>query len=84
MATIIALLSRRFVILLAISFVLGSFGAYYLSGMLLDSIWDHFLEMTPGIFIWSVVAMLFIAIVTISSMVYKAAMQNPVTSLRYE
>lgn len=83
-ATIIALLSRRFVILLAISFVLGSFGAYYLSGMLLDSIWDHFLEMTPGIFIWSVVAMLFIAIVTISSMVYKAAMQNPVTSLRYE
>ena len=81
---IIALLSKKFLLLLAISSFLGCIGAYYLSDMLLDSIWDHFLDMTPDIFIWSIAIMFIVAITTISSMVYKAAMQNPATSLRYE
>lgn len=82
--SIIGLLSKKFLILLTISSIIGSIGAYFLSDMLLDSIWDHFLDMTPDIFIWSIIIMLIVAAVTISGMVYKAAMQNPATSLRYE
>ncbi|MEA1897016.1 MAG: FtsX-like permease family protein, partial [Bacteroidota bacterium] len=81
---IISLLSRRFMLLLLIASAFGAFGAYFLSDMLLDSIWDYYLDMTPGLFIWSILIMFLIAVVTISGLVYKAANQNPVDSLRYE
>ncbi len=81
---IIGLLSRRFMLLLLIASVFGAFGAYFLSDMLLDSIWDYYLDMTPGLFIWSILIMFLVAVMTISGLVYKAANQNPVDSLRYE
>ena len=83
-ALIIGLLSRRFMLLLLIASPLGAVGAYFLSDMLLDSIWDYYLDMTPGLFIWSILIMFLVAAGTISGLVYKAANQNPVDSLRYE
>ena len=81
---IIALLSRRFLLLLLIASALGAVGAYFLSDMLLDSIWEYYLDMTPGLFIWSILIMFLVAILSISGLVYRAAIQNPVNSLRYE
>jgi len=81
---IFLVLSRAFLINLAIASVLGCVGGYYLSLMMLDSIWEHFLDFTPGIYIYSVLIILLATIITIAGKIYQAAMQNPVSCLRYE
>lgn len=82
--TIFMVLSKGFLINLAISSTLGCIGGYYLSVMMLDSIWDHFLDFTPGIFLYSVLIIFTATLITIAGKVYLAAIQNPVTCLRYE
>jgi hypothetical protein len=77
-------LSKGLLINLAISSVLGCILGYYLSLMILDSIWDYWLDITAGIFIYSVLILLVITIATISGKIYQAALQNPVDCLRYE
>ena len=81
---ILLVLSKSFLINLAISCVLGCVGGYYLSLMLLDSIWDYFLDFTPGIYIYSVLIIIAATAVTISGKVYQAALQNPANCLKYE
>jgi ABC-type antimicrobial peptide transport system permease subunit len=81
---IFVVLSKGFLFNLAISSLLGCIGGYFLSVMMLDSIWDHFLDFTPGIFIASVLIIFMITMVTIAGKIYQAAMQNPATCLRYE
>jgi len=77
-------LSKGFLINLVISSVIGCVGGYYLSLMMLKSIWENFLEFNPGIYIYSVLIILVVTAATITGKVYQAAMQNPVTCLRYE
>ncbi len=77
-------LSKGFMINLIISSVLGCVGGYYMSLMMLDSIWDYWLDFTPGIYIFSVLIILVATLITITGKVYQAALQNPVKCLRYE
>jgi putative ABC transport system permease protein len=77
-------LSKGFLINLAISSLIGCVGGYYLSLMMLDSIWDYWLDFTPGIYIYSVLIILAATAATITGKVYQAALQNPVNCLRYE
>ena len=77
-------LSKGFMINLLISALLGCVGGYYLSLMMLDSIWDYWLDFTPGIYIYSVLIILVATLITITGKVYQAALQNPVDCLRYE
>lgn len=77
-------LSKGFLINLAISSLIGCVGGYYLSLMMLDSIWDYWLDFTPGIYIYSVLIILTATAATITGKVYQAALQNPVNCLRYE
>jgi len=77
-------LSKGFLINLFVSSVLGCLGGYYLSLMMLDSIWDYWLDFTPGIYIYSVLIILIATFITITGKVYQAALQNPVSCLRYE
>lgn len=77
-------LSKGFLINLAISSVIGCVGGYFLSLMMLNSIWDYWLDFTAGIYIYSVLLILVITAATITGKVYYAAMQNPVRCLRYE
>ncbi len=81
---IIVLLNKPFVLIIAIALFFGLIGGYYFSGMLLGSIWDHFLDFTADLFIWPVLLMFFMGIVTISGKVYHAAIRNPADSLRNE
>ena len=81
---IIVLLSRLFLLILLFSAIIGCVGGYYISLMLLDSIWDHFLKMTADIFILALIFVFVTTILTIIGKVYLAAIQNPVESLRYE
>jgi hypothetical protein len=77
-------LSKGFLINLAISSVIGCLGGYYLSLMMLDSIWDYWLDFNAWIYIYSVLIILVSTALTITGKVYQAALKNPVTCLRYE
>ena len=81
---IFIVLSKGFLINLAISALLGCIGGYYLSEMLLDSIWDQYLDFTPAIYIYSVIIILIATTSTIAGKIYQASLKNPVTCLRYE
>jgi len=81
---IMILLSRKFLIVLFIASVLGCAGGYYLSVALMDSIWDYFVTVGPGILLSAAFTMIFATILTLIVRISRAAMKNPVDSLRYE
>jgi len=78
------LLSKKFLIVLVIASVVGSAGGYYMSELLLDSIWDYFIEIKAGVMLLSALIMIAATVLTIIIKVGRAAMRNPVDSLRYE
>jgi len=81
---IMFLVSKKFLIVLAIASVLGCAGGYYMSVGLLDSIWDYFVEIRIGILVLSASIMIAATALTIIFKIARAAMMNPVDSLRYE
>jgi len=78
------LLSRKFIIVLLIASVLGCTGGYFMSEMLMDSIWDYYVDITAGIMLLSMIIIIASTLLTISTKVFRAAMRNPADSLRYE
>jgi putative ABC transport system permease protein len=78
------LLSRKYLMVLFISSLTGCAGGYYLSVMLMDSIWDYFVPVGAGILLLSTAIMVSATIITIIFRITKSAMMNPVISLRYE
>jgi ABC-type antimicrobial peptide transport system permease subunit len=81
---IMFMVSRKFLIVLAVASVLGCAGGYYMSGMLLDSIWDYFVEIKAGILLLAAIIMFVATILTLIFKITNAARKNPVISLRYE
>jgi len=81
---IMYLVSKKFLIVLVIASFAGCAGGYYLSNMLMDSIWDYFVQITPGVLVFSALIMFVATVATIIFKIVKAAMRNPVDSLRYE
>ena len=81
---IMYLVSRKFLVILGVASILGCAGGYYMSKMLLDSIWDYFVEIKAGIMIFAVFIIFSATIATIVLKIGRAAMRNPVDSLRYE
>jgi ABC-type antimicrobial peptide transport system permease subunit len=78
------LISSKFLIVLIIASLIGSAGGYYMSLKLLDSIWDYFVKIGIGILLVATLIIFAATIITILIKVAKAAMKNPVISLRYE
>ena len=81
---IIYLISKKFLIVLMIASVLGCAGGYYMSLIMMDSIWDYFAGIGAGILISAVLIIVVATAVTLSVKITRAAMKNPVDSLRYE
>ncbi len=81
---IMYLISRKFIVVLLIASVIGVAGGYYMSLMMLDSIWDYFIDITGGMLLLAVMIMFTATIATVMVKIMKAAMRNPVDSLRYE
>ncbi|WP_422356084.1 FtsX-like permease family protein [Roseivirga pacifica] len=81
---ITTLINRPFLILVSVGAVLGSVAGYYLTQMLMDTIWTYHMDMNSLTFIVPIVSILLIALISISGKVVNAARQNPVKSLRYE
>jgi hypothetical protein len=71
-------------VVLLIASILGCAGGYYMSVMLLDSIWDYFVDINAGILLLSASVMIIATVFTIIFRIGSAAMKNPVVSLRYE
>lgn len=78
------LLSKKFLIILLIASLLGCAGGYYISVALMDSIWDYFVKVGAGILLSAAIIMIIATILTLAFRIIRAAMKNPVDSLRYE
>ena len=78
------LVSRKFLVVLIISSALGCSIGYYLSLKLLSSIWTYYVQITAGMLILAVAIMVLSTVLTIVYKIGKAALRNPVDSLRYE
>lgn len=77
------LLSKDFVLLVIISCVIASpVALYFLQGWLQK--YDYRVSIGPGVFLISAVAAIIITLITISFQAIKAAVANPVKSLRSE
>jgi hypothetical protein len=82
-AQVWVLLSKDFIVLVMISCLIASpLALYFLHGWLVK--YDYRISIGPGVFLLSAVAALLITIVTISFQAIKAALMNPVKSLRSE
>lgn len=77
------LLSREFAVLVAIASLLAAPMAWYAMSRWLESFAFH-VQITPWVFIGASVLALTIALTTVSLHAVRAAMANPVKSLRYE
>jgi ABC-type antimicrobial peptide transport system permease subunit len=83
-ALIMYLVSRKFLVVLVVASVIGCAGGYYMSNMLMDSIWDYFVQIKSWVLILAASIMFVATILTIIFKIGKAALRNPVDSLRYE
>ncbi len=81
---IVWLAGKRFLIILLISSVVGRIIGYYVSNMLLDSIWDYFVDINAATLILASLILIVATVSTISYKIINAALRNPVDSLRYE
>jgi ABC-type antimicrobial peptide transport system permease subunit len=81
---IMYIVSKKFLIILFIASLVGCYGGYYLSLKLLSSIWDYFVQIKPGILILAASIMFTATLLTIIFKIGRAALRNPVDSLRYE
>jgi putative ABC transport system permease protein len=80
---IFLLLTREFVKWVIVANILAWPAAYYFMNKWLQN-FAYRIDLSAGIFIFSGLAALFIALIAVSSQGVKAALTNPVNSLRYE
>ena len=80
---IVAMLSKEFLILIAAANVIAWPVSYYLMNKWLED-FAYKTEIGIGVFLISGLAVLVIALITISFQAVKAAISNPVNSIRYE
>jgi len=81
---IMFIITKPFTILIIVFSILGCAGGYYLSDMLMDSIWGKYMSANTISFLIPLILIFVTSISTIVWRVYKAAMKNPANSLRYE
>ena len=78
------LLNREFIIIIGIASLLGSVLGYYFMKAFLGDVFDHHIEMGPGIFILSIAVIVVMALLTSGRKIYRASQLNPAESLKYE
>lgn len=74
--------SREFIIILSVASVLGSIGGYFLSDMLMASIWTYYVPQRAMPFIISIAILFLVSALTIGGKVIRAASVNPASILR--
>jgi putative ABC transport system permease protein len=82
-AQVLVLITRDFIVLVAISCVIASALAFYFLRHWLDGYYYR-ISLGVGVFVWSALGAIAIALVAVSFQAVKAALMNPVESLRTE
>lgn len=80
---IVGLLSKEFVILVGLANLIAVPVAWYFAGEWLSG-FAFRMSINPMLFVWTLVAALFLTLITVSFQTIRAAIANPVKSLRYE
>jgi putative ABC transport system permease protein len=83
-ANITRIINTEFVIILAISAILGTLASYWTVETLMSGIWKYYRSATATTFLISVAVMFLISGGAIAYKVYTAASMNPVKTLRDE
>jgi putative ABC transport system permease protein len=81
---IVAIINRRYLIILAIASILGSVLGYLMADALMASIWAYYMPIGLFAFILAIIILMLMATITIGGKVIKAALANPATTLRDE
>ncbi len=82
-AQVLVLITRDFILLVGISCLIASVVAFYFLRHWLDGYYYR-MQLGVGVFVWSALGAIVIALVTVSFQAVKAALMNPVESLRAE
>jgi ABC-type antimicrobial peptide transport system permease subunit len=78
------IINKQFVIILGIASILGGYIGSVLSGMLLDSIWEHFQRTTILTVLLSILALVIVSGLSIAYKIISTIRINPTTILRSE
>lgn len=81
--SILMIFSKEFVLLVLIGFVLAAPLAWFAMNAFLEQ-FEYKIDLTPGMFLMGFGVTMVIAMLTVGYRSFKAAVRNPVTSLRYE
>jgi ABC-type antimicrobial peptide transport system permease subunit len=79
-----ALISKPFLIIVGLSTLTGGVGGYYLSSMLLGSLWPVHVPISTISLAFPIALILVLSYALISIKVFTTMRKNPVESLRYE
>jgi putative ABC transport system permease protein len=80
---IVGLLSKEFLVLVAIANIVAAPVAWYLSGQWLAN-FAYRMAVNPMVFVWTLLIGLGITMITVGYQTFRAASSDPVKSLRYE
>jgi ABC-type antimicrobial peptide transport system permease subunit len=83
-ANISIIINKQLIIVLFVSCLLGAWGGYALSDILMDSIWDYYQKATVATMIISSLILLLASGLTVAFKTYSTARMNPVNVLRDE
>jgi ABC-type antimicrobial peptide transport system permease subunit len=83
-ANITKVINKEFIIILMIASLLGCLAGRYLAEMLMQSIWDYYLNATMLTLLISVIVMLLASVVSIAYKILKTTRLNPAHVLRDE
>lgn len=82
--TIMLIITKPFTILIVIASVLGCVAGYYLTKILMSSLFANYMDPNYVSFTIPILIIASVSVITIIWRVYNAAMQNPANSLKYE
>jgi putative ABC transport system permease protein len=75
-------ISREFVIILILASIIGAMGGFYLSEMLMASIWAYYVPVKVSVLLLSIAVLFFTAMITIGGKVLKTSSRIPARVLR--
>lgn len=77
-------INREFAIILLIASAIGSYLGFWMSGMLMESIWDYYQKATVTTLAMSTAIMLVVSVLSVGYKIYSTARLNPSKVLRDE
>jgi ABC-type antimicrobial peptide transport system permease subunit len=84
LTNIVFISSKLFLIILIVSFAIGSFMGSFLVNKLMDTVWEYYVAIDIRVISLSIIILFVIAVATVSLRIYKASITNPADALRYE